>query len=172
MSLTPALRFLPFAAVLIFAGECLAAPGGTSEPPRETNPTAIAAQMMIEAGRLGVMLDQADAAIMMHNGGQSPEEPVGTPAQQQIYAVHELRAAVLRFNVMQFDACRSGVVSGELCATPYVPDWLKEPQDTVPAPAVVLARVHDTLVHIMPFWKAMCAKAIAQTHDETFCSME
>jgi hypothetical protein len=127
--------------------------------------------MMIEAGRLGVILDQADAAMKLRVG-EPPEEPVETPGQQQIYVVHELRAAVLRYNMMQFDACRSGTLAGELCTEPYLPDWLKEAPDTVPPPAAIAVRVRDAVSHITPFWKALCAKAVAQTHDETFCAIE
>jgi hypothetical protein len=127
--------------------------------------------MMIEAGRLGVMLDQADAATKLR-AGEPSEEPVETPGQQQIYVVHELRAAVLRYNMMQFDACREGMLSGEICAQPYLPEWLREPPDAVPPPATIAARVHDAVAHISPFWKALCARAVAQTHDETFCAIE
>jgi len=162
------LRFFPFAAALTFAGAALAAPPAEGPQP---NSAAAAAEMMIEAGRLGVMLDQADAAMKLHAGDPS-EEPVETPGQQQIYVVHELRAAVLRYNMMQFDACRGGTVAGEVCAQPYLPDWLKEPPDAVPPGATIAARVQDAVNHIMPFWKAMCAKAVAQTHDETFCAIE
>ena len=141
-----------------------------ASPTPSQHRAAIAAEMMIEAGRLSVMLDQAEAAMKLR--AQPTEEPVETPAQQQIYAVHELRAAVLRYNVMQFDACRSGLISGDLCAQPYLPDWLKEPPDVIPPPFVVVARVQDAMTHILPFWSAMCAKAVAQTHDDTFCAME
>lgn len=127
--------------------------------------------MMIDAGRLGVILDQTEASMKL-NGFAPTEEPVETTAQQQLYAVHELRAAVLRYNVMQFDACRAHVISGELCAAPYVPDWLKEPADTIPPVTVMAARVQDAVAHISPLWKAMCVKAVAQTHDDAFCAIE
>jgi hypothetical protein len=127
--------------------------------------------MMISAGRLGVMLDHADAAMKLPPGIQS-EEPVETPAQQQLYVVHELRAAVLRYNTLLFDACRGRLLNGELCARPYVPDWLKEGPDTVPPAPVLAARVQDAVSYIMPFWTAMCARAVAQTRDDTFCAIE
>jgi hypothetical protein len=161
----PALTRIYLLTVSLFAGACLAA-----EAPQQ-NSVAAAAEMMISAGRLGVMLDHVDYAMKLPPGIQS-EEPVETPAQQQLYVVHVLRAAVLRYNTLLFDACRARLVSGELCARPYVPDWLKEGPDTVPPSPVLAARVQDAVGYIMPFWKAMCARAVAQTRDETFCAIE
>ena len=157
----------------MLAGRADAAQTGQPAPPEtpQQNSAAAAAEMMIEAGRLGVMLDLAETATQVR-AGEPPEEPVQTPLQQQTYVVHELRAAVLRYNMMQFAACRSGMVAGDVCAQPYMPDWLKESRDTLPPAAVLAARVQDAVAHIMPFWNAMCAKAVAQTHDETFCSIE
>jgi hypothetical protein len=139
----------------------------------ETPPATVAeaAEMMISAGRLGVMLDHADASMRLHAGRLS-EDPVETPSQQQMYAVHELRAAVLRYNTMLFDACRGKVLTGELCAQAYLPEWLKEPPDTVPPTAVLASRVQEAVNRIMPFWQAMCSRAVAQTRDETFCAIE
>ena len=155
----------------MLAGASYAAPTAAPSSPPPPSSTAVAAEMMIEAGRLGVILDQSDAAMKLR-ASEPPEEPVETPGQQQVYVVHELRAAVLRYNMMQFDACRGGTLAGELCAEPYLPDWLKEPLDTVPPPATIAARVRDAVAHVIPFWKALCAKAVAQTHDETFCAIE
>jgi hypothetical protein len=137
----------------------------------QTITVAEAAEMMISTGRLGVMLDQAEAAMKLRTGTLS-EEPVETPMQQQLYVVHELRAAVLRYNVMQFDVCRAHILAGDLCARPYLPDWLKEGADTVPPTPVLAKRVQDAVTNIMPFWQAMCARAVAQTRDETFCAIE
>lgn len=158
------LRTIPFAAALI------APVAFAAEAPQ--NPVMAAAEMMIAAGRLGVMLDHVDMAMKVRAGGDPREEPVETPSQQQLYVVHELRAAVLRYNVMQFTVCRGGTLTGELCAKPYLPEWLNEGPDTVPPTPVLASRVDDAVNHIMPFWRAMCAKAVAQTHDETFCAIE
>jgi hypothetical protein len=165
VSAPPATSRLIALVVLACAGGAFAA---ETPPP---NPVAVAAEMMISAGRLGVMLDHAEAGMKLPPGIQA-EEPVETMAQQQLYVVHELRAAVLRYNTLLFDACRGGIVSAELCARPYFPDWLKEGPDTVPPAPVLAARVQDALGYIMPFWKAMCARAVAQTRDDTFCAIE
>jgi hypothetical protein len=139
-----------------------------AEAPAQT--VAGAAEMMISAGRLGVMLDHAEAAMKLR--GSLSEEPVETPGQQQLYVVHELRAAIFRYNTMLFDACRGRTLAGDLCNQTYLPDWLKEGPDAVPPSPVLAARVQEAVNHIMPFWTAMCSKAVAQTGDETFCAIE
>lgn len=162
---------LSFLSIVPIAAALVAASASAAEAP-PANPVMAAAEMMIAAGRLGVMLDHVDMAMKLRAGGDPREEPVETPAQQQLYVVHELRAAVLRYNVMQFNVCRGGTLTGELCARPYLPEWLNEGPDVVPATPVLATRVDDAVKHIMPFWQAMCAKAVAQTGDQTFCAIE
>jgi hypothetical protein len=159
--------------LVLAAAICATGASGASgvETTPQQNAVAIAAEMMISAGRLGVMLDHAEAGMKLPPGIQA-EEPLETTAQQQLYVVHELRAAVLRYNTLLFDACRGGLLSGELCARPYFPDWLKEGPDNVPPTPVLAGRVQDAVGYILPFWRAMCARAVAQTRDDTFCAIE
>jgi hypothetical protein len=127
-------------------------------------------ELMIESGRAGVMLDQSEQAMKALNP-KPPEDEVDTTQQQLAYSAHSLRSTVLRFGELQMTACRAGTVGGDLCM-PYVPGWLKEPLDTVPAPDLLRARQSEAAAHIEPFWQALCSQLITKTDNQDFCAIE
>ena len=132
----------------------------------------VAAGLVIDAGRLGVMMDQAEAAAEAAHENDLDEE-LETPEGQTAYAARALRDSILRFNGLQLQVCRgNNEVPAGLCGAPYLPGWLNEPVTQRPAPAVLTQRLEDAMQHISPLWSALCDKAKAAGQDEHFCDLE
>jgi hypothetical protein len=130
-----------------------------------------AAQLMIDGGRLGAMLDQAEAASELSSPTR-PVDPVETPGQQAAYVTRGLRSAVLRYNALQLAVCRAGAAELSLCTQPYLPEWMNEPLTTQPASVILRSRVREVQDHIAPLWSALCGRAKLAAHDEHFCDLE
>ena len=142
-----------------------AIPAAAEEDPRR------AADLMIEAGRYGVMLDQVERSLQMPKR-YPPQPALDEDLGQRLYVSQELRAAVLRYNAAQFDVCRLRIVDAQLCAGPYLPGWLAEPADADVALNVLEARTRAAGERILPLWDALCTLAIESTGDESFCAIE
>jgi hypothetical protein len=123
-------------------------------------------ELQIDARRLGVMVDQSDAALHLLSStwplGQSVTDENGD-------AFTVLIAAVRRYDAMMAQACRAKLVGPELCAAPYDPPWLK---GKPPAPDAARAAVDEASARITPFWSAVCARAKKASGDASLCAME
>jgi len=154
--------FAAFALTAVFAGPVLAAPPAGA-------PADDGALLVIEAGRLAVMMDQSRGALTLL-GTDGAHGDLAAAAAQRAYAFQELVAAVLHYNLLL--ACRGHVARPALCTGPYLPAWLKDPPGKDHSGAALKAMVEEASAHLMPFWDEMCAKGRVAAKDESFCALE
>jgi hypothetical protein len=118
---------------------------------------------LIDARRLGVMIDQSEAALHAiaptFPAVQSRDDGDGD-------AYAELVSAVRRYDATVAQACRARLVGPRFCGTPYDPSWLSTP------PSDLRAAIDEAGDRITPFWNALCAQARKATGDQAFCSLE
>jgi hypothetical protein len=167
------MRALPAVlAFLVFASSSLvlAASAGT-EPLESEAPAADGASLMIDAGRLGVMVDQSEESLKALTPTVK-EQDLGPASAQRAYAFHELVAAVLRYNLVAGDACGAGVVPAKLCPGPYLPGWLKDGPRVDHSEADLRAMIDDATAHLEPFWSDICSKGKRAAGREVFCKLE
>lgn len=127
--------------------------------------------LSIEAGRLGVMMGQSADALKLLQPALRNDDLGETDAERS-RAFQDLVGAVLRYNLLSFQACTRGVLSGELCRGPYLPVWLGEHTDAVRSDAALAAMIAEATDRLMPFWDAMCARAVKSGADKDFCAIE
>jgi hypothetical protein len=118
--------------------------------------------MVIDAGRLGVMMDQSERILNV--------APGPTSATTDTFAV--LKAAVVSYRLLLGTACARHAVGRDLCdAALYSPRWMAEPDTPGPAPAVLRARIDEAQDRIAPLWGALCGK-LPKDHDPSLCQLE
>lgn len=124
--------------------------------------------LLIEAGRLSVMVDQSAEALKLL--APAVEEPALGVAEPHADAFAETVAAVRRYNLVAAQACRLRVTEPALCQGPFRPAWL----DRAAPPAETELRVMLDAAgdRIVPLWRALCAKAKPLSRDESFCQLE
>jgi hypothetical protein len=127
--------------------------------------------LSIEAGRLGVMMDQSTEALKLL-APNAKDTDLGPPEAQRAYAFEELVTAVLRYNVVAHEACRRSLVSATLCVGPFLPAWLKDGAAVDHSDASLREMVDETTGRLMPFWSAMCEKGRKASGDDFFCAIE
>lgn len=127
--------------------------------------------LSIEAGRLGVMMDQSTDALKLL-APNAKDVDLGPPEAQRAYAFEQLVTAVLRYNLVSHEACRRSLVSDKLCLGPFLPGWLKDSAATDHPIADLRVMIDETTGRLMPFWSALCDKGRKVADDETFCAME
>ncbi len=129
---------------------------------------------VIDAGRLGVMMSQsAEALARLSNSAHADDTPdpaLSAETQAQNLAFQQLVTAVLRYNAVSDDACRMGVVPKALCPGPFLPPWLGA--GAPHSDAALRAMIDEAGGRLMPFWNAMCEKAVRSGADENFCAIE
>jgi len=126
----------------------------------------------IDAGRLGVMMDRSEDALKILVP-TAHDSDVGPPAAQRAFAFQQLVSAVLRFNLIAGQACRTGIAAPKPCAgAPYLPAWLKDAPDSDHSDAQLAAMIAEASAHIEPFWSDICAKGQKISGDDTFCDLE
>ena len=127
--------------------------------------------LIIDAGRLGVMMDQSVNALHAV-APTSPAEEVDSPQARHAYVFRTLVDAVLRYNFVSNEACRRHAVDPALCTGPYLPSWLGDPSATGHDDATLRAMVDEASVRLIPFWDELCAKGKEASGDENFCAIE
>lgn len=132
---------------------------------------ADAASLVIEAGRLVVMVDQSEEALALLAPALRVEDGDAAP-RQDAYAFYELVAAVSRYNVVVDRACSAGLVAAKLCDGPYQPVWLKDASNVEHGNQALRAMIDDASAHIEPFWTDICARGKRAAKDEAFCRIE
>lgn len=139
--------------------------------PAADTPAGERARLIIESGRLVVMMDQGAAALkLLHAGAAHGDLDAGVA--ERAYAFQELVAAVLHYNLLQQRACRAAIVARALCKGPYLPDWLKDLPGKDHGESE-LRRMTGAVSHrLTPFWTALCDEGGAAAHDESFCALE
>lgn len=138
---------------------------GTVDPADER------AALIIDSGRLVVMMDQSKAALDVVAPGAAHGDLVRARAQRA-YAFQELVAAVLHYNLLAAKACRAGAAPARFCTGPYLPDWLTDPPGTDHSEADLRAMVEAAGHRLVPFWSEVCGRGRAASKDRHFCDLE
>ncbi|MBI1330372.1 MAG: hypothetical protein GC166_10785 [Alphaproteobacteria bacterium] len=157
------IRILAVALGAVFLG--LVTPAWSADADTDPN------NLSIEAGRLGVMMGQS-ADALKRLAPALKNDDLGEADALRSHTFQDLVGAVLRYNLVSFQACRRGVLNGDLCQGPFLPKWLSEPTGTMHTDADIAAMVDETTGRLMPFWDAMCARAIKSGADKDFCAIE
>lgn len=116
----------------------------------------------IDAHRLGVMVDESNAALH----AIAPEFPAAQPADDGDDTYSALVSATQRFATMQAQACRAKLMGPAFCGAPYDPAWLTH------KPADLRAAIDEASARIAAFWSDACARAKKATGNADFCAME
>ncbi len=117
--------------------------------------------MMIDAGRLSVMMDQAQRML-----NQPATEPSGSSGTFAI-----LKNAVRAYENLAPVACNSHAASPELCASLYKPSWLDEADSAALPQATLRSRIDEASDPVASLWSALCAKQPAE-RDPSLCQIE
>jgi hypothetical protein len=127
---------------------------------------------IIDVGRLGAMMDRSEDALKILVPTVRDSD-MDTPAAQRAFAFQQLVSAVLRFNLIAAEACRSGIAAPKVCAgAPYLPPWLKDAPESDRSDAQLDAMIADANAHLEPLWRDICAKGQKVSGDDTFCDLE
>jgi hypothetical protein len=117
---------------------------------------ALAQDSEIDARRLGVMVDESEAALHALSPAWAVEQAGDDDA--------DVAATVRRFARMAARACQAKLMGPQFCATPYDPPWLAT------TPADPRAALDDAAAHIGAFWSEVCARA--KPASPNVCVME
>lgn len=117
-------------------------------------------QMVIDAGRLGVMMDQAQRILGL------PDDP---PGDDSTDTFEILKSAVRQYDRLQPLACERHLVGTELCGALYIPAWLNE--TLAPVAGVLRARIDEANDHLPALWTSLCG-TLAKDRDPSLCQME
>jgi len=137
-------------AVVVF----MAVPAQAEEPDAFT--------MTIDAGRLGVMMDQSQRMLSL------PDDPTAENGSTETPVV--LRNAVKQYQRLLHVACARHAVANEICDKAYYnPAWLSDTK--APALSVLRTRIDEATEYVSPLWGALCDR-LPKEHDESLCQME
>ncbi|MEI9886530.1 MAG: hypothetical protein WDN08_08505 [Rhizomicrobium sp.] len=125
--------------------------------------------VVIDSGRLGVMMEQSRALIPQIEAPPVPTQPE-TAEQRRAWIYDNLVSAVLEYNALSQRACRNGIVDREFCKGPFQPAWLTRPRDY--SYARLRAMTDEASGRLMPFWAALCDKAPKPSDGGYVCPME
>lgn len=117
-------------------------------------------QMVIDAGRLGVMMDQAQRILGL------PDDASGDGS---IDTFTVLKNAVRAYDRLQPVACVRHLADASICASLYAPAWLRE--TGAPAPDALRARIDEASDPVSGLWSALCG-TLPKEHDPSLCQME
>jgi hypothetical protein len=117
--------------------------------------------MVIDAGRLGVMMDQSQRILGL------PDDPEQDGSTETAVV---LRNAVKQYQRLLPVACARHVALNGLCGQSfYAPSWLNDL--STPAPEVLRARIDEATDRVAPLWNALCG-TLPKDHDESLCQLE
>lgn len=128
---------------------------------------ADASTLQIDARRLGVMVDQSQAALHALAPRGWPDAADGDGDDGDAFAA--LAAAVARYDAMVARACRANLAAPRFCGAPYDPPWLAS---RPPGDAALRAEIDEAGDRISSFWSEVCARASQATGDADFCGVE
>ena len=149
---------------LVLAGPAFAAP-------QADDGADARAGLVIESGRLVVMMDQTREALKLLEPGRSHAD-LASSAAERAYAFQELVTAVLHYNLLEARACRDHQVAATHCTGPWLPAWLEDRPGTDHSEARLRAMVDEASARLVPFWTDLCAKGRAKAKDDHFCDLE
>lgn len=141
-----------------------------AEPPAAHSNAPNPADLNIEIGRYGVMLDQVDS--LTHDRPGSAETDPTQPRELG----RALREAVWRYNVERSQLCAKGLFTEIACGSPYEPVWISEPSSVEPTLQEIQSRSDALGEEVMRFWNAVCEDAASRVEDrqarEQVCAIE
>ncbi len=116
----------------------------------------------IDATRLGVMIDQAGAAL--HAIEPKFPDPQAASGAVEGDAYTQLTSAVRRYDALIAQACRAALVGAQFCGAPYDPPWLnRQPPD-------LRAAIDEASNRVSALWRDVCGRA--KKTDPAICVME
>jgi hypothetical protein len=121
---------------------------------------ADSAVMTIDAGRLGVMMDQSQRIL----GLSDVDDQDGNT---ETFAI--LKNAVRAYQRLLPVACERRVGKAPCGQPPYAPQWLQ--QDTAPPPDVLRARIDEATGPVSTLWSALC-ETLPKERDPSLCQLE
>jgi hypothetical protein len=117
--------------------------------------------MTIDAGRLGVMMDQSQRILGL------PDDPAQDGSTETPVV---LRNAVKQYQRLLPVACAKVAALKGLCEQSfYAPRWLND--GGTPSPEVLRARIDEATDRIAPLWGDLCS-TLPKDHDESLCQLE
>lgn len=116
--------------------------------------------MTIDAGRLGVMMDQSQRIL----GLPDADDQDGTT---ETFAM--LKSAVRAYQRLLPVACERHIGKVACDQPSYAPPWLQ--QDAVPPPDVLRARIDEATDPVSGLWSALCG-TLPKEHDPSLCQIE
>ena len=135
-------------------------------------PPADKFQLHTQIGRFGAINLQSRAAMDFIREATPPVASTDEWMYKPPALYAQLYHAVLDYNLVQGQACFTGLVEGELCAAPFFPGWLVVPGKATYSYQQLQAMTDEFHAAIVPLWGALCEAARAKGADETFCAME
>jgi hypothetical protein len=117
--------------------------------------------MTIDAGRLGVMVDQSARILGLE----------GDPAGASTDTFATLKAAVREYRRVLSVACARHTVKAPCEAAYYNPLWLSEPDAPGPGLEALRSRIDEAQDRIAPLWGDLCA-TLPKEHDPSLCQIE
>jgi hypothetical protein len=116
--------------------------------------------MTIDAGRLGVMMDQAQRILGLPDADDQD-------SNTETFAV--LKNAVRTYQRLVPVACARHIGKAPCDRPSYAPAWLQ--LDTVPPPEVLRARIDEATDPVSALWNALC-DTLPKDHDPSLCQLE
>lgn len=146
-------------ACVIAIGACRpAAEKNAQQPPAQAsapNP----ADLNIEIGRYGVMLDQVNT-LTRDRPGSAENDPT-----QPRELGRALREAVWQYNGERSRLCAKGLFTEIACGPAYEPVWISEPSDVEPTLQEIQSRSDALGEEVMRFWNTVCEDAASRVED-------
>lgn len=128
------------------------------QPVRADAPDPMA--MTIDAGRLGVMMDQSQRILGLPDADDQS-------SSTETFAV--LKNAVRAYQRLLPVACERHIGKVACDQPSYAPPWLQ--QDAAPAPDVLRARIDEATDPVSGLWSALC-DTLPKEHDPSLCQIE
>lgn len=158
------LRVLLFAMLLAACGQNAAKGGHAGERPHSP------ADLQIEIGRYGVMLDQVHSLTAERSGAQE------TAPTELTAMARSLRETVWQYNLERSQLCGKGLFTDVACGPSFQPVWISEPADAAPSFDELNTRSAAVGEEVHRFWNAVCEDArIRETNEQDrqyVCALE
>jgi len=148
------LRVLILAVALAACGQNAAK--GPAAPERPSTP----ADLQIQIGRYGVMLDQVHN-LTADRPGANEQAPTELPVMARA-----LRETVWKYNVERSQLCARGLFAEVACGPSYQPVWISEAADAAPTFEELQTRSAAVGEEVQRFWTAVCADARTRETNE------
>lgn len=151
-------------------GACGQIGGEKADAPPQPGEAANPADLNIEIGRYGVMLDHVTAQTNERPG--AAEENVEDPR----VLARRLRETVWEYNLERSRLCAKGLYAEVTCGPALVPVWISEPDTATPSVEDLQIRSAGVGAEVMRLWDAVCEDSRSRVEDEQermlVCPME